>query len=348
MNNSFNFIVVKDMHLMYGFRNSIRKHGWEADIDRKLDQIINYAKDNNIKHIFTTGDVFEKSNTKRWSFNQFQENKKRLLKFKNAGLILHSNAGNHDFWFGKEDIHGTVFGEMVELGLIHYIGGNQSAHSFMAEEPNPNFVNVFGIDHHQSIDVVIDKLGVFNARIQNYKECLKNGECSPAVHLLLMHSNVTDQQTRLTDFTYNQLAEYDFDVILCGHWHLEPEGGAIQKVNGTYFINPWNLTRVARDYNVKLDEHKPSMIHGSVVWVGDEPQFNFKEIQIEHKPFSEAFNVDVINLLQELSKDGFNFFKEVNLEQDEDLNDDASLLEAIAKAHEIGAESVTIAKELLT
>jgi len=338
MVNSFNFIMIKDPHFMFGFRNAVRKHGWERAIDHKINQIISYALENKIENIFFTGDVFEKSKKKDWSFNQFQANKERLEKFKNAGLNIYSNAGNHDYFMGHEDIKGTVFGEMQELGLINYVGTRTPSTDFLIgpEYKNENYVELYGIDHHQSIDKVLDEL--------DRKSQFNSG----AFKILLMHSNITDEQTRLTDFTYDQLSKYNFDVICCGHWHLAPKGGAIQTINGTTFLNPWNLTRVMRDYHVKLDEHKPSFIHGNIVKVGEEFTSGFKEIQLDVQPFSEAFNTDVINMLQEMGKEGFKFFEEIELDQEEDLNDDAELLRSIAEHYNISENSIKIAKELLT
>lgn len=332
MVNNFNYIVVKDPHFMFGFRNNIRKHGWERVIDSKLEQIQQYALANNITNIFFTGDVFEKSKKKDWSFNQLQQNRERLQRFKNLGLTVYSNMGNHDYFDGYEGPMGTVFGEMVDLNLIQYIGSDMPPINFPVGE---KVVSLFGIDHHQSTDRVLDQM-----------QRVSMAEGSD-VKVLLMHSNVTDSQTRLTDFTYEQLSKYPIDIINCGHWHLEPEGGSIQQVSGTHFLNPWNLTRVMRDYHVKLDEHTPSFIHANIVFVGDEPKFEFKEIHLNTLPFSEAFNIDVINLLQELGKGSFQFFENVSLDQDEDMNDDSVLIDTIAKSKTISEESVKIAKELL-
>jgi len=333
MIDSFEYLVVKDPHFMFGFRNNVRKHGWEQAIDNKISQIIEYACSNNIKNIFFTGDVFEKSKKKDWSFNQLQQNKSRLLRFKNAGLDVYSNIGNHDYFDGSESTSDTVFGEMMDLGLLHYIGTGMAPVEFKTAAGN-HTCSLFGIDHHQDIDIIISDLD----RIQN----------TPAeVRIVLMHSNITDAKTRITDFTYDYLSAFDIDIINCGHWHLEPQGGSIQDLNDTYFLNPWNLTRVMRDYNVKLDEHKPSFIHASVVFVGDQPEFNFKEVQLVVEPFSEAFNVDVIDILQELGKSNFKFFEDQSLDPDEELNDDQSLIIKIAEQYNIGERSVKIVKDLL-
>lgn len=333
--NAFNFILIKDPHFQFGFRNNIRKHGWENDIDKKIDQIIIYAKENNINHLFFTGDIFEKSHKKDWSLNQLQQNKKRLKRFKTAGIEVYSNAGNHDYFDGREAIEGTVFGELVELGLINYIGTDTPAIDFRLQD---KYISLYGIDYHQDINKVLDKFQWISAQPRTPGD----------TKIVLVHSNITDDQNRLTDFTYNQLAEFDIDIIGCGHWHLAPKNGAIQNINQTWFLNPWNMTRVARDYHVKLDEHRPQFIHGSIVMVGDEPTYEFKENYFNVRPFSEAFNVEAINLLQELGKTGFEFFKEIELDKDEDMNDDEVLLNSIADSHSISKESIRIAKEILS
>jgi len=196
-------------------------------------------------------------------------------------------------------------------------------------------IDLYGIDNHQSIEKVLDEF----ARISSKK--------NPGVKIVLTHSNITDSNTRLTDFTYNQLSKFDIDVIGCGHWHLSPTNGAIQSLNNTWFLNPWNLTRVARDYQVRLDEHRPEFIHASIIMVGNEPSLEFKEVFLNVGKYSEVFRIDVIDLLHELGKTGFDFFKDIKLETDSDLNNDDMLLETIAKSHEINQNSIKIAKELL-
>jgi DNA repair exonuclease SbcCD nuclease subunit len=318
---------------MFGFRSNIRKHGWEKDIDNKINQIIEYMLNNKIKYVFFTGDVFEKNKKADWSFNQLQENKARLKRFKNNGLQLFSNIGNHDYFYGKETLEGTVFGEMVEAGLINYIGSGMPPITFNVDDYFN--VNLFGIDYHQSTDKIIDEM----TRISQIA-------CQPKI--VLMHSNITDTNEIMTDFTYNQIAEFNFEIVGCGHWHFAPKNGAVQQVKNTYFLNPWNLTRVVRDYHVKLDEHKPEFIHGKIIKVGNEFTYDFKEIFLSVKPFSEAFNKEIINILQELNKTDFSFFNEIKLDEENTEMDDDSLLSQIAKENNFNERVLTIAKELLT
>lgn len=333
---SFKFVLVKDPHFMFGFKNRIRKSGWEADIDSKINQIISHCLTNDIKYVLFTGDVSEKSRKRDWSLNQILQNKKRLRKFKTAGLMIISNMGNHDYFDGHEAITDTAFGDYVESGLITYVGSGTLPMYFDIADGVQLELN--GIDHHQSDADVLDKL-------QHIKDTFKPGY--KLIKMCTMHSNITSKPEQLTDFTYPQLAEFGIDVINCGHYHLQSSEGAVSKLGNTYFLNPWNLTRVARDYHVKFDEHIPEFVSGEIGYSNNQATFNFEVIQLKIKPFSEAFNVEAINLLQELGKTKFDFFKTIDLKQDAGDADDNSIITELAKEHKISKEAIIIARGLL-
>jgi len=332
MNNAFEYLLIKDPHFMFGFRNNIRRSGWEKAIHDKITQIITYALEHNIKNIVFTGDVFEKSYKKDWSFSQLQQNRTALERFKKSDLTVYSNMGNHDYFSGHESIEGTAFGEMRDLGLINYIGSGMPPVIFDIHDKK---IGLFGIDYHQNKDIIFDEL----TRVSQYPNV--------DYKICTTHSNITDKNVMLTDFTYEQLSVFNIDIINCGHWHLAPTGGSVQCLNNTHFLNPWNLTRVMREYHVKLDEHKPAFIHTTITLNNNQFETSCNEIELKVLPFSEAFNSDVIDLLQELGKDGFKFFEEVTLDQDEDLNKDESLLISLAKSYDISERSIKLAKELL-
>ncbi len=338
MNNYFEYVLVKDPHFKFSFKNGIRKPGWERDIDNKLQQIISYMTNNNIKNLFFTGDIFDKSRKKDWSLNQYQANKERLKWFRDAGIIIFSNLGNHDMLDGRESPEGTVFQEMVDLGLLNYIGTGMDPIQFPVGDIGEGEVLLFGVDYHVSTDKVLNEI----QQVSDYPRGKQSSK------LLLMHSNVTSDTTQLTDFTYGQLSGYDIDVFNLGHYHLVPKGGAVQEFNDTHFLNPWNLTRVTRDYDVKLDSHRPEFIHTRITFLPEsKPIYEFKEIFLGVKKFSEAFNIDIINMLQELGKERFKFFERKTLELDEEISDDDKLMQEIATVNNITENSIKIAKELL-
>lgn len=332
----FKFVLIKDPHFMFGFKNRIRKSGWEADIDSKIDQIISFCLTNEITYVLFTGDVSEKSRKRDWSLNQLIQNKKRLRRFKNAGLSIISNMGNHDYFDGHEAITDTAFGDYVESGLITYVGSGTLPLYFDIDKNVQ--LELSGIDHHNEEEEILDKLQIIkNTFRPGYK----------LIKMTTMHSNITSKPEQLTDFTYDQLSQYNIDVINCGHYHLQSADGAVSKVQNTYFLNPWNLTRVARDYHVKLDDHIPEFVSGEIGYQDGQATFNFRTIQLNVKPFSEAFNVEAINILQELGKTKFDFFKTIDLKEDAGDADDGSIISELAKEHKISKEAINIAKGLL-
>ena len=339
MGNTFRYVLIKDPHFMFGFKNRIRKSGWEKDIDNKLDQIIKYCVLNEIKYVLFTGDVSEKSRKRDWSLNQILQNKKRLRLFKQAGLKIISNMGNHDYFDGHEAITDTAFGDYVESGLIEYVGSG--THYKYIDLDDGIQVQISGVDYHDDLDIV-------QSELTDISNSFKPGYS--LIKICSIHSNITSDTERLTDFTYKQLSSLNIEVLNCGHYHLRPDIGSTTQLNGTLFVNPWNLTRVSRDYHVKLDEHIPEFVDVEVSWDYDNnsPKVSSIVVPLEVKPFSEAFNMEAINLLQELGKTNFDFFKNIELQEDEGDADDDSLIELIAKDHKISKKAITIARGLLT
>lgn len=336
---SFKYIVIKDPHFMFGFKNRIRKSGWEKDVDDKLHQIINWCLSNDYKYVLFTGDVSEKSRKRDWSLNQLTQNKNRLRKFKQAGLTVISNMGNHDYFDGHEAITDTAFEDYVESGLIEYLGTNSNYRYF--EIADGVEVQLSGVDYHDDKEKVQTALSNISTSFKPDTKLIK---------VCTTHSNITDAQERLTDFTYGELSQYDIDCFNCGHWHLRPSGGSVQELNNSYFLNPWNLTRVARDYHAKLDEHIPEFVAVEISWdeINQEPIMKFETVPLKVKPFSEAFNIEAINLLQQIGKSNFDFFDKIELKEEEMEADDNSLIALLGKEHSISEDAIKIAKELLS
>jgi len=337
--DTFDFIVIKDPHFMFGFKNRIRKSKWEIDIDDKIDQIINYCLENNINKIIFTGDIFEKSRKKDWSLSQGLQNKKRLRKFNDAGIEVFSILGNHDYFDGHETIKETFFEDCVESGLITYIGAGNKKVFDIALGKNIIF---YGIDYSEDKSKIINQLKSIEMDFIPDKKTFK---------VVTLHSNITSDIERLTDFTYGELSQYNVDLFNCGHYHIQSQLGSIFETSGTIFCNPWNLTRVARDYAAKMDEHIPEFCVFSISEAPEDSSDDFqvlsKTIPLKVKPFSEAFNIDVINLLQEIGKTEFKFFEEVTLDEDLVEVDDLSTLEKFMHQHNISNEALQIAKEYL-
>ena len=288
------FLIIKDPHFAFGFQNRFRKD-YEGDIRAKLEFIKNYCLQNSVDKIIFTGDVFDAQYEKKWSFKQYVKNKKILEEyFVNNGIVLYSVAGNHDFFNGKEEIKGTIYGEMVETGIIHHL----STSPYISKD-----IEIYGIDYSSDIEHIVGRLMEINIIPKPHNKR----------RAVVLHQNVTIKETPFTDLTYKFLAETfsNIDIFILGHYHVaEFESGVyiVQKPKETIFISPWNLTRVVRDYYVKMDEFDVNAIHLSI---DDNNKLTLTTVPIPHKPFAQAFIPEMINFLHVSKKDQFKFFEQI-------------------------------------
>jgi len=303
-------LIIKDPHLKLGFRDNIRKSGWEKDMENKHDFIIEYALKNNIKNIIFTGDVFDKQ--RQWSFKQFIKNKEIIKKYKESNLELFSIAGNHDMLDGRESFKESPFDELVKENYINHFG--------ILEFNNSIFI---GYDYYFIPDTNTKK--EFLAKIKND---LKKLNLSKKAFLVL-HQNITPNETQFTDFTYTELSEFckqnNIIGVICGHYH---KGYETQYFNDILFINPWNLWRVVRDYETEFDLHKPEMVELII----NNKKIQYNHIKIPYKKYNEAFDIKELEIQKELKKETFSFFKKFKSAQDlKDVSetDDKKLLEKI-------------------
>lgn len=311
---------VKDPHLMFGFSNNIRKpisggsnNSWEKSIVTKLKFIASTMRSKGVRILIFSGDVFDHSKRSDWSFNKWLKYKQILEEiFISYGIVIYSVQGNHDMFDGKAGLEGTIFGEMINNKIINYLPENP------LEFKTPN-----GIILIQGMDYSFTKE---EQKRKFYEANQVNGEI---ISMCVSHTNISPHEEQLSDFTYGELSEQfpNINVHLCGHYHL---GYKSDIKNNVVFINPWNMTRVTREYQVRMDNHIPEMVlldldrysSNNVDWV--------EHIPLPYLPFNEAFNEEVISVLNENQK--FKFFEgqdgqEIDLKEltNDDLNDEQLL-----------------------
>ena len=322
-------VIIKDEHLQLGFRNKFRKPGWEEDLKRKHQFIIDYMLNNNIDVKITTGDILDKQTG--WSFKQYLANKEILEMYKKEDLRIISIAGNHDMMEGRQTIEGSVFKEYVEQDLIEKIGGGKKS-LFLCnstKEEIPYEVELHGIDYQDPTQV--SKEDFFNL-IKNIKIQDPNLK-----QILVIHQNVTPNKERVTEFTYDEISkicnEANIDILITGHYHI---GFPTININNVLIINPWNLWRVVRDYDVKTDQHVPEMV------VLDTESMEVEHIIIPYKKYQNAFNLVEIDTYKKIKKQ-FNFIENVSLDINMDT-DDKKILENIIskiKSENLSSEEIS-------
>ena len=298
MNTQESLIIIKDPHLSLGFRNKFRKPGWEKDVYSKHLFIANYCIENNISKVVSTGDVFDKQS--QWSLRQYQANKKILELYKDNNIEFISIAGNHDYLEGRENIKDSAFEEYTLEGYIRYISNYNHI--------DTDFIRIHGIDYHH-VDPTKESKEDYLQKIKDHLSVDKD-----KINLLVIHQNITPNKNQVTDFTYDELSEVlneiNIEVIACGHYHV---GFKTEYHKNILFINPWNLWRVVRDYDVRENIHTPEFV---VLSVDKDKTISYENIIIPHRSYNEAFDLKSINFYKEIKKESFDFFNKIqNLEE---------------------------------
>ncbi len=297
---------LKDIHLMFGFRNLIRKPGWEIDITLKLETVKNLMLERGCRTLLLSGDILDRSKSKEWSFKLYLKVQALLYEiFVDNGINIYSVQGNHDMFDGAETMEDCVFGKLCQDGIINHITSNP-----LVLELQSKMVYIAGVDYTEVKENTEE--GMKDLDLLAKAKINKDN-----IFCIMTHTNITPNEHQVSDFTYKYLAGAypNTDIHFCGHYHLgfEPD-----KVNNTTFINPWNMTRVIRDYNTKMELHIPEVTFVDFnKYSNDALLDEFIEVhELPCKPFSEAFREEVISLLAN-DGEGFKFFEEGIFDLDE-------------------------------
>ena len=309
MDNNGIVAFLKDIHLMFGFRNLIRKPGWENDITLKLETVKNLMLEKNCRVLLLSGDILDRSKSKEWSFKLYLKVLSILQHiFVDNGINIYSIQGNHDMFDGAETLEDCVFGKLVEDGIINHITSYPLELLFQGDDGSHKRAIIYGLDYTNVRENTIDLMQQVNdVGLVNDTD----------IKCIMTHTNITPNEAQVSDFTYKFLSETypDIDIHFCGHYHLgfEPD-----KLGNTTFINPWNMTRVIRDYNTKMELHTPEVtIVDFSKYSKDALPMDFVEVhELPCKPFSESFREEVISLLEE-NDNGFKFFEDGVVDLDE-------------------------------
>ena len=334
------FISIKDPHLNFGFANRIR-YSHEEDMKSKTEFIRKWCKDHKIYKILFTGDLVDTNEERKWSFNQYVDNKNELLKFKEQGIKLWSVAGNHDMFNGMAQTTKTVFGEFVREDVINYLTINPLVQPFNDQNGIRREINIYGVDYSKHKENVMVTLKDIN----DHKE-------PSSFTAVVFHAHCTPAEIAVTDFTYeNLLKTYpNIDLFICGHYHGGFPTGVYYKEDGQQkdhvtIINNWSMQRVVRDYYNEMDVHTPEFEHVKIGWSVAINNFIMarETIKIPCKSYVETFKPKAVELLKLTKKEQFEFFEKINFDDIPTGNDDFETIRNISEKDGVTAEVVALA-----
>jgi DNA repair exonuclease SbcCD nuclease subunit len=298
-----NLISIKDPHLSLGFLNRIR-YDYQRDITGKLDFIRQFIIDKKVNDIILTGDITDSNYDRKWSFRQYVKNKRAFENLKvNNNVEILSCVGNHDMFNGLEDSQDTVFDELVRENIIKNITRYPKVYneSVPTSGTKTKQLKIYGVNFSNNMETILNNLKVINNDTFINTEYFK---------IVVMHNNLTPNKERLTELIYSELAKEfpNINMFIAGHYHI---GFPTEKIDNTYFVNNWNLTRVVRDYDVTLDQHTPEFEF--IQFDDNYNLINIETIKVPCGKYDETFIPNAVNIIKKSKQEIFEFFQ-INFE----------------------------------
>lgn len=248
----------------------------------KLAFIKSYCEANGVKWYGIPGDLLNYKNPSLYTAASINSLMYELSNLR-ENLTLLAISGNHDLKMSSRDMKAkSVYNIFAEPGVITDIDKKTI---FLADD-----VTISGIDFNPSREDLLLEVAALNAKLN-----------PDLINILMIHEHLLPGDESMPfgeHLNYSQFLEFtNIRVIVSGHLHkgyptetigsydIEADDGSGHEIT---FINPWSLTRVARDHYALSDDHKPELVH-LTIWDG---VVSFKHVEIPHKPFEVAFILD--------------------------------------------------------
>lgn len=294
------FLILKDIHFRFGFKPPAgRTSDFESQIEKKIDFIIDYASNNHIENLILTGDSFDKKTPSHYGLEQVRLNLEKLRKLCSPFKRSFDIAGNHSLPFSsREKKNISLYQLAVDSGLIIDLGASDLltfGRSF----------NILGIDYTSDESL-------FKLDLMSKLKTLGDNPSIIVVHEHLFPNGDSMKGSFIKGYTYSEfLREFNIpkgSTIVAGHLH---RGFPTIVVDGVAFVNPWNLTRLARSYYSINGEHTPEFV---VLNLGDCGEFlNVEHVIVPHNPFDSAFIESEIRVEESEMMDISNFVNNLSL-----------------------------------
>ena len=296
-------MVVKDPHLRGGYESPVsRTDDYEDTMYNKIRSIHNIAKKHNVKYLLIPGDILDKKYRSEYNINTLDKNLELFKKLIEPFVKVITIPGNHDLPFNSiNNYSNSVYKIVVE-----------------------HFDKVIDISNR---DIIIDDYRIFGVPFgckwqDKVKEFNKSAD-DDTTNIVMLHEHFIPMDANKNElkfisdlYYYEDLTIYDkIDYFVFGHLHRGFDT-KYYKIGSKkqYYINPWNLYRLSRNYYTVNDSHKPEVVifgknKEPEHFIIDYKKFDDVFIEKELKRESEINNdiVEKVNEIISIKSDGISF-----------------------------------------
>lgn len=222
--------VVGDFHISDA-NPSARLDNFKETCFNKLKFIRDETNRRGVDVVLFLGDIFHRKNPNLNSHDTIRELISIFAGFNSKVLEV---VGNHDISMTSKNLYKQPLSVLDEAGSLSILGYPYTRNfTFSTEE-----ADIYGLGYADINDTLSENYFALNSEIvSNFK-----------VNILAMHQMLLpDNANFFGDYlNFKDLAQLDFDIVLCGHFHpgYEP---LIQAAHGVIFCNPGAITRGSLD-----------------------------------------------------------------------------------------------------
>lgn len=286
--SQFDFVTTGDPHLCIDVQCPAGRHP-ETFYDeqrKKLAFIKDYCVRNKINHYLIAGDLLNYKSPSAYTPASINSLMHELASLKEQ-MELISISGNHDLKMSSREMKPTsVYNIFARAGVLHDVN-----HKTVEVAKG---VTVSGIDFNPDPQDLMREVSELNESL------------SPKdYNIVLLHEHLLPDGETLPFGKFISYMDFmDFQnikLIVAGHLH---KGYPTETLNSfdleaeedheLTIVNPWSMTRLARDHYALDGTHKPELVH---VRITDGKLDFAKHIDLPAQPFDVAFIKD--NLVSE-------------------------------------------------
>lgn len=320
--------IVGDIHIS-DVAPSSRTDDYRQTILNKLEFIKDTCNRKKVDVIVCLGDIFHRKNPNLNSHDMVRSLIGVFSQFEGKVLEI---PGNHDISFTTRNLYKQPLAVLEEAGAVSILGFPYTKNFVFSTD----LFDVYGLGYEDGNDKLSEAYFKINDEIVDQEKC--NILC---IHQMLL----PDGDTFFGDYlNFAELAQFDFDIICCGHYHPGYSPEVIEK-HGKLFINPGAISRGSLDVH-NLDK-EPSFI---ILDICGKKNYMQEKIIIPHEPANKVFDMQKVNRSLVAKEDIEKFTTSLKDVVDEhiDISSVDGLLSVLNQITEGDAEIVEFTKPFLT